>query len=208
MAITGLVLLAILAGVAFVAKDQLMGKRPTVLGTSVRADPLHPVIFTLQINDQQIAAQRSKALNDGGEAPYKNRAQTAFDIDLTWIELLTQNSYRAQISVEGAQLSRFDAKGSHADLGLALGPNGALEITTSHPMRLQYLRQGKDDLITPEMDIPLVLAKTCADPIAKSDPQQGEMALWLDENTRARETAKRAEFIANNPDYRAPDPCA
>lgn len=186
---------------------QLVWKRPHSLSTSVRIDARFPAVIRVVVNGKQLTGYSLMGMSDLGSAPYKGRMDQDFEVELEWLETLPGLPYAAKFTVPADQLSRYDENRDHADLTIELGHGGAFVVQTPRQDLLDHLRNGMEDLITPEMDEPVVLQKHCAPVLDTSDPRYETLVTWR--NEAALEQAERYQAGARDrgEDFDAPSPC-
>ncbi|MEP3917610.1 hypothetical protein [Ascidiaceihabitans sp.] len=175
------------------ATAQMFSGRPDTLSTNVTFSSHDPVSFQIIINDKQIATRRSSRLGDTGATPYTGYFDKTLNVDLRWIEVFSETAFQTSFKVPTKSLSRLDAKGEHASLTIRIGANGAVDVMTPHPELNKHLREGTEDKITPEMDVPVILKTSCASQLEAADPKTVEMKVWLDAQTLKRAKRYKAD---------------
>ena len=189
-------------GVASVQAN-IFKKWPSAVSTGVTFNYGTPIVFGITINGQGIAQQHIAPLNDLGEIQRKGPLDRNLSIEAEWIETLSGRAYAAAFDIPVDDLSSHEGDGDHVNITIRIGANGAIVIETPNQEMLLLLHSGQEESITPELDLPVRLAQSCAAEVGSGSAHHAKLTSWIDDWARSfLENYK--DSIANAP----PDPLA
>ena len=146
------------------------GKRPGVLGFEYMSHPLAPAVKHVAVNGQVYGRNDISSRSTTGEVPYRGPFSRTLTVEATWFEVLDRTAWRIVFDIDAGALSTFGDAADHARLKVLLGPGADVRATTPNPDRLRLIGLGRQHEITPEQDVPVILADLCATAVALDDP--------------------------------------
>ena len=145
------------------------GKRPTTISFGYASHPLTPAMKRVVVNGLVMADDVIGSRNTTGEIPYKGPFSRTLEVEATWYDILNETAWRVALDIDAAELSTYGTAGTHAEVNLLLGPGADVRVTTPHPDRLRLIGTGRQDEITPEQDVPVIIADYCATALPLTD---------------------------------------
>lgn len=155
-----------------------LNPRPGSIGTSLNNHQAVPVVRELRINDFGLASLRKSNLNDVGGIPYRNRWNNDLHIEVTWIELFTQQAWHVTHVVPVERLSAYDI--GMVALRMDIGAGGDFLVWTDRQDFLDMLGAKRSSEITDAMRRPDVIAELCATRLADDDPRRLALFAGMD----------------------------
>ncbi len=135
--------------------------RPTALSAGIHTHEADPAALHVRINDLVFVDSTLEGRNVTDGIPYSAALGDDLEVKLWWFNLDSRTHYTASVTLDARSLSTFGEDGTHAALDITVGPGADVEVTTPHPEGLRLVGLNRMDEITPDMDVPVVLAKLC-----------------------------------------------
>lgn len=163
-----------------------LAKRPTVLGFEYISHPLSPATKRVVVNGLVMGDNDISSRSTTGEVPYRGLFSRTLTVEALWYDIVNDTAWRIEFEVDAGDLSTFGTAGDHARLKLLLGPGADVRATTPNPDRLRLIGTGRQDEITPEQDVPVILADLCATPAPRDDPAVARLIAVAGQETMER----------------------
>ncbi|GEM_PF-5571861 len=195
----GLALLALIliigAGVTF----GFSKNRPTALSIAIRSSTAYPAAMRGILNGVAILESSIRGRSQTGGLYYQSTFGANLSVQMMWYDIINEKFYGKSFELDARRLSTFGEDAIHASLKIVVGPGADITVTTPHPEGWRLVGLNRMDDITPEMDIPVVLFKLCADLLGE-DPSEGGVLTraMSDDISMASAMEKRERWLKSN----------
>ena len=173
--------------------------RPTSFSIDIEPSPDRLSVLRAIVNGMAVVDSSMRGRLKTGPLNYQSTFGANLAVHVMWYDILDKQFYEKAFDLDVRTFSTFGEEAIHAAVTIVVGPGADVTVTTPHPEVLRLVGLNRMDDITPEIDVPVVLAELCADRLNK-DPSEGGILMSSSTNkaSLANEMEQRDNWLRQN----------